>query len=398
MEPAFKPASEAELVDAVQSAIATQTPLEIIGTGTKRNFGRPMQTARTLAMSGFSGIEVYEPEELVLTAGAGTPLAEIEAALSKRQQMLAFEPPNLSRLLEAAHGGTLGGTLACNLAGPRRIKVGAARDHILGFAGVSGRGEAFKAGGRVVKNVTGYDLAKLMAGSFGTLVALTSLTFKVLPRPEAEETLCFEGLDDHQAAALMSLAMQSSADVSGAAHVPKNLAGALGMEEAATFLRLEGFAPSIAVRRDNLRSLLQPSAKATILRAATSARVWGDIRDVHPLCDGVSRAVWRISVPPSDGAPTLERIKQSLDVRGYYDWAGGLLWLDAPLNGDAGAKTIRSALRSGHATLIRAPNDIRAHVDVFQPQEPSLAALSKRVKASFDPYGLFNPRRMSANA
>ena len=183
----------------MEDAIGAGAPFEVVGAGTKRALGRPMQTARTLDLSDFSGITLYEPEELVITAGAGTTLSMIEEALNAKGQMLAFEPPDLSQLLGSAHAGTIGGMLAANLSGPRRIRAGGVRDCILGIAGVSGRGEAFKAGGRVVKNVTGYDISKLMAGSFGTLAALTSLTFKVLPRPETEETLCFSGLDDRAA-------------------------------------------------------------------------------------------------------------------------------------------------------------------------------------------------------
>ncbi len=217
MEAAVKPGSEAELAQLVAQA---EAPFEIIGTGTKRGLGRPVQAARTLDMSAFAEIAAYEPEELILEAGAGTRLAEIEALIAARGQQLAFEPPDLSRLLGSPHSGTLGGLMACNLAGPRRIKAGAARDHVLGIRGVSGRGEVFKAGARVVKNVTGYDLPKLLTGSYGTLAALTSITVKVLPRPETEETILVEGLDDTAAVSVMSLAMQSACEVSGAAHVP----------------------------------------------------------------------------------------------------------------------------------------------------------------------------------
>ena len=230
----FKPETEASLVDVVQAALADRTPLELIGNGTKAALGRPMQTAATLDLSNFSAVSLYEPEELVITAGAGTRLDEVRKLLDDKGQEFAFEPPDLSGLLGSAHAGTLGGMLACNLSGPRRLKAGAARDHILGVAGVSGRGEAFKAGGRVVKNVTGYDLAKLMAGSFGTLAALTMVTFKTLPRAEGEETLVIEGLSDEEAIAAMSLAMQSPCEVSAAAHLPQAVAKGVAM----TLLRL----------------------------------------------------------------------------------------------------------------------------------------------------------------
>jgi glycolate dehydrogenase FAD-binding subunit len=394
MDAILKPGGEMELGEAIEMAVAAGTPLELIGAGTKRGLGRPMQTARTLDLSRFSGISLYEPEELVITAGAATPLAEIKAALAAKDQMLAFEPPDLSRLLGGAHTGTIGGMLACNLSGPRRIKAGAARDHILGFAGVSGRGEVFKAGGRVVKNVTGYDLAKLMAGSFGTLAALTSLTFKVVPRPQSEETLCFLGLDEMAAVRIMCLAMQSPSEVSGAAHIPAALAPSLGFDQPATLLRLEGVPPSIKARRKRLASIADGTAPLTILEAHKSKDTWRAVRDVRPLCDSMDRAVWKISVPPMEGASTLERIRRSADARGYYDWSGGLIWADVPMAGNGCEKAVRSAFRAGHATLVRAPDGIRAHAEVFQPQERGLAALSSRVKAAFDPKGILNPGRM----
>lgn len=379
MTDALTPTTDTELAGLVASAAA---PFEVIGTGTKRGMGRPVQSARTLDLSAFAAIHAYEPEELILEAGAGARLADIEKLIAARGQQLAFEPPDLSKLLGSAHSGTLGGLLACNMAGPRRIKSGAARDHVLGVRGVSGRGEIFKAGARVVKNVTGYDLPKLMANSFGTLAVLTSIIFKVLPRPETEETIILDGLDDTAAVAAMSLAMQSSCEVSGAAHVPGE----------GTYLRLEGIAPSVVYRRDALaRALGRP---VQILAAESSRAKWAAIRDVARLADGMERIVWRLSVTPSEAPAIMARIGASLDARYHFDWAGGLIWLDVPYTDDASADVIRGAMASGHATLIRAPESVRAHVEVFHPQAPALAALSARVKASFDPSHLLNPGRM----
>ena len=220
----FKPETTAQVVEAIAWASGEETPVEILGTGTKRGYGRPMGDGnRTIGhavdLSGLSGITLYEPEELVLSAWAGTPLAEIEAAVAEKGQMLAFEPPALARLY-GGDGGTLGGMIACNLAGPRRIKAGAARDHILGVEAVTGRGELVKSGGRVVKNVTGYDVSKLLTGSFGTLAALTQITIKVLPAPETIETVLLTGLNEAAAVSAMSLAMNSSHEVSAAAFIP----------------------------------------------------------------------------------------------------------------------------------------------------------------------------------
>lgn len=385
----LKPTTETELVDMVQDAIAARTPLDLIGTGTKKHLGRPMQTAATLDLSGFSEVALYEPEELVITAGAGARLDDIRKLLDGKGQEFAFEPPDLSRLLGAPHAGTLGGLLACNLSGPRRLKAGAARDHILGVAGVSGRGEAFKAGGRVVKNVTGYDLPKLMASSYGTLAALTTVTFKALPKAESEETLVLEGLSDEDAVTAMSLAMQSSCEVSGAAHLPAALADGT----AKTFLRLEGVPPSIAYRRDKLAKLMTAPA-SHLLGPAESRTQWIALRDVHPLAAPGDRCVWRLSVPPIEGAKVVAALSRSIDMNWFYDWAGGLVWLAVPPEKDASADAIRGALSSGHATLIRAGEGLRGQVPVFQPQAPALAALARRVKASFDPVGILNPGRM----
>jgi glycolate oxidase FAD binding subunit len=382
----------AELAGAVEDAKAAKTPLELIGTGTKRMIGRPMQTGATLDLSAFSDVALYEPDELVITAGGGARLDAINALLDAKGQAFAFEPPDLSRLLGSAHAGTLGGMLATNLSGPRRIKAGACRDHVLGIAGVTGRGDEFKAGGRVVKNVTGYDLPRLMANSHGTLAAITSLTFKVLPKPATEETLVLEGLSNEEAIKAMSLAMQSSCEVAAAAHLPANIAGGV----ARTLLRIEGVAPSVAYRRDMLAKLLGALPRQGLLSREASQQQWIAIRDAHPFALPSERFVWRLSVPPSEGASVTARIAQKIDARWFYDWAGGLIWLDVPPSEDASASTIRSAFTNGHATLIRAPAPVRANVPVFQPQSPDLAALAARVKQSFDPLGLFNPGRMAA--
>jgi glycolate oxidase FAD binding subunit len=391
MSEALLPKSEKDLLAAVQWAVSEEAPLEIAGAGTKRNLGRSTQVRATLDMSHFRGISIYEPEELILEAGAATPVAEIEKILAAREQQLAFEPPDFSRLLGAPHGGTLGGLVSCNFSGPRRLKAGAARDHVLAIAGVSGRGEAFKAGARVVKNVTGYDLPKLMTGAWGTLAALTTITVKVLPRAETEETLILHGLTPERAVEAMSLAMQSSAEVAGAAHVPGEIAGTVGQAAASTLLRLEGIAPSIAYRRDRLATLLSHFSKAEVLQETDSREVWRAIRDVDPLRDGAGRCLWRISVAPSEGPAVLKSVP---GARGFMDWAGGLVWLDVPSTDDAGSAMVRAASRQGHAMLFRAPAQLRATIDVFQPQPAALAGLSARVKNSFDPKGILNPGRM----
>ena len=379
MPETLKPGSERELSEI---AAAAQGPLEIIGTGTRRMLGRPVQAAATLDLSGFAGVIAYEPEELILEVGAGTRLSEVEALISAKGQQLAFEPPDWSGLLGGAHGGTVGGLVACNLSGPRRIKAGAARDHMLGLRAVTGTGEIFKAGARVVKNVTGYDLPKLLTGSYGTLAAMTSVILKVLPAPETEETVVLTGLDDAQAVAAMSLAMQSPCEVSAAAYVPGE----------AAYLRLEGIAPSVAYRRDSLAKLLR--TPIGVLAAKSSAETWRAIRDASHFADRPTCPLWRLSVAPSQAPQIIRRLKEKLDMRYLFDWAGGLVWIEVPASHDASEALVRGAMEGGHAMLIRASEPVRAAVEVFHPQPAPLAALSARVKDSFDPRHIFNPGRM----
>jgi glycolate oxidase FAD binding subunit len=392
----LKPETTEQVVEAVAWATGEEMPLEILGTGTKRGFGRPMEDGNrtighALDLSGLSGITLYEPEELVLTAWAGTPTAEIEAAVAAKGQMLAFEPPHLARLY-SNEGGTLGGMIACNLAGPRRVKAGAARDHILGIEAVTGRGELVKSGGRVVKNVTGYDLSKLLTGSFGTLAALTQVTIKVLPAPETEETVLVSGLDDAAAIQVMTRALNSSNEVAGAAHLP---AGGGGVTGPVTAMRIEGFVPSVTARVEALQTLIGAAGEVSTLTGDASAAFWASVRDVEALGDG---PLWRLSVTPGRAAGIVGAIESGLSGAWLYDWGGGLAWY-APEGdaADAGAAVIRGALSAnggGHATLVRAPEETRRMVEVFEPQPAPLAALSNRVKESFDPRHILNPGRM----
>ncbi len=396
----FSPADLKELRDAVGEALAADEPLELVAGGSKRRLGRPMQTPRTLDLSRLSGVRSYEPSELVLTAAAATPLDEIQELLAENGQMLAFEPPEWRSLFGSPLARpTLGGVLACNLSGPRRIKAGAARDHFLGFRAVSGRGEIFKSGGRVVKNVTGYDLSKLMAGSYGTLAALEEVTVKVLPKPEHVATVVLCGLDPAAAAQAMSRALALPHEVSAAAYLPAGSVPAAMVGIAA--LRLEGPAPSVAFRRKRLISELPSEYELTVLEDQASAVLWRAVREVEPLAGLTERVLWRVSVAPARGAEFGEAIAHSLDAVWYLDWGGGLVWVAVASAEDGGAAVIRDAIRgpdghgTGHATLIRGSAALRSTVAVFEPQTPSLAALAARVKDAFDPHHILNPGRMA---
>jgi glycolate oxidase FAD binding subunit len=395
-----RPATAADVAASVAEAARSRAPLSIAGLGSKAQLGAPWNAARRLDLSALAGITMYEPEELVLSAMAATPLETIEALLAAHGQELAFEPMSFGPLYGSGPG-SLGGCLMTNLSGPRRIKAGAARDHVLGVKGVNGRGEIFKAGGAVVKNVTGYDLSRGLAGSYGTLAIVTELTFKVLPRAETVATLLLSGLAPKAAVEALCAAMGAPADVSGAAHLPAFAARTLGFPASATLLRLEGFAPSVADRFERLAARLRPFASAERLDAAASVGLWRAIRDVAPLARAPEKIIWKISVAPTAGAHVAATIDKVYPGDALFDWSGGLVWvaLEPDCAPDAGAELIRGAIAvqgGGHATLVRAPDDIRAATRVFQPQPPALRALSRRLKAEFDPSGILEPGRMQA--
>jgi glycolate oxidase FAD binding subunit len=402
----FTPATSAEILSTVQWAAAEESPLEILGHGSKRGIGRSQQSEHTLDLSQLAGVTLYEPAELVLSAKAGTPLAEIETLLAENGQQFAFEPMDYGPLLGGEPGqgsetGTIGGVLAANLSGPRRLKAGAARDHILGVAAVSGRGEAFKSGGRVVKNVTGYDLSKLMANSWGTLAVLTDVTFKVLPAAETEVTLAIRGLLDDAAVAAMALALGSSAEVSSAAHLPERIAARVADgrhgSDAATLLRVEGFGPSVVYRIEALKQLLGKAGPLEEIAGEASKILWRDIRDCRPFADGGALPVWRVSMAPSQAHHMVMALRMQAAVDAFYDWQGGLVWLSMRED-DPEADLLRGLVRKhggGHATLVRASAPHRAALPVFEPQPPHLAALSARLKAEFDPKAILNPGRMA---
>ena len=388
------PATEGEVQDVVRAARTEATPLEIRGGGTRSGLGRPTNADRTLSMAGLSGITLYEPGSMTMVAKAGTPLAEIEAAVDAENQRLAFEPTDHRALYGTTGEPTIGAVAACNISGPRRVQAGAFRDFLLGVRVVTGEGEAIKSGGRVMKNVTGYDLVKLICGSHGTLGVISEVSFKVMPKPEATSVLLIEGLGDERAVAALSTALTTPYDVSGAAHLPKGVDGA-----PVTMIRLEGLEPSVAYRADKLRERLSAYGDIAIESdPVRTAAGWAYIRDARNLADG-DGAIWRLSLKPSDGPKLVATLRDQIDVIGaFYDWGGGLVWLKTSDMGDAGAGAIRGALASagGHATLIRASDAIRSSVPVFQPEVDAISRLSAGLRAKFDPAGILNPKLMSA--
>jgi len=381
MAQTFIPENDAQVRDVVLMALNAQTSLRIHGHGSKSGLGTPVQATHQIDLSRLNGIISYAPGELVLTARAGTPMAAISALLREHRQHLAFEPPDWGPLFGADAGrGTIGGIVACNASGPRRFKAGAARDHFLGFTAINGRGESFSAGGKVVKNVTGYDLPKLFAGAYGALGVMTELTLKTLPAPADSATLVLYDLDDTTALGALRRASASTLELSGLAHLPACLTG----RRAQTLFRIEGPFAAVTDRHNRLKALLRETGKSESLGTDAAQLQWRSVRDAR-FFEADTAPLWRLSVPPEDGARTVSQIAPQ---KYYYDWAGGLIWLlsdDAPGVREAVKKT------GGHAMLFRAPDQIRRTVPVFEPPSTALAALEQRVRQAFDPAQIFNP-------
>lgn len=377
----MKVISEKELAEALAGASG---PFRVQGGGT-RPIGRPV--AGEVLEVGIAGVEIYEPGALTLVAKAGTPLAEIEALLAGEGQRLAFEPMDHRPVLGTSGVPTIGGVVAANVSGPRRIQAGAARDFALGARFVDGAGRLIKNGGRVMKNVTGYDLVKLMAGSWGTLGVLTEVSLKVQAVPETEATLLGRGLSLAEGVAALARGLGSPYDITSAAH--------LDLEGGVTMLRIEGLQGMVDYRAAAV--LAGDFAGWSRVDGAESAALWRDLRDVRAFRGG-SAPLWRVSLKPSDAPAFSQALTEAgLAHRGAYDWGGGLAWLELEDGAeDAGAALLRATLArfGGHATLVRAGEDIRSRVAVFQPQPAAIAAITRGLKQKFDPRGILNPGLM----
>lgn len=364
-----------------QAVLAATGPLLLQGNGTKLGMLRPVQASATLSTANLTGITLYAPNELVISAKAGTPLAEIEAVLAVSGQQIIAEPSHLF-----GENQTIGGIVATNFSGPRRITAGAMRDHVLGIRAVNGNGEILHFGGRVLKNVTGLDVCKLLTGSYGTLAVITEITFKVLPVAESTGTILVRGLDAAPAVAAMSAGLGSPFSVSGAAYLAQQKTAAL---------RIEDFAPSVEYRCEKLAAQLKSfSADIEILGADTSKSLWRGIRDCQYL--DIGEALWRVSVPPSAGPSVLAAVA-SLGVTGFLDWGGGLVWLTGPADEPTHAAICAAATAAkGVWWLMKAPDSLRAAVDVVPAEPVMLRKIRGRVQESFDPRGIFNPGRLRA--
>lgn len=382
-----------------------QRSIEVVGHGALRNAGRMTKSDAVLTTAALRGITLYEPAELVMSARAGTPLYEIEAALAARGQMLPFEPVDIGPTTGAPGGAlSIGGIFSTNISGSRRIALGSARDNLLGIRAVNGRAELFKSGGRVMKNVTGLDLARGLSGSWGTLAVLTEVTFKVVPLPQKLATLVYPGLPDDIAIETLTAALATPFEVSGAVHLPKAAAARLklqklkGIGQSATFLRLENFATSVEERKDKLKNALKIYGTPFELDSETSWSLWSELRTLSMMPYSSETSLWRIVTVPTTAHEIVATIGKFMGSVAAYDWGGGLIWLEVPATADAAAADVRRAVavRGGHATLVRASPEVRASVDVFEPMRPEVEQLTRGLKSAFDPRNVLNRGRMYA--
>ena len=383
MSALLTPATEAELAETVADAAASHTRLRIRGGGTRSVIGQAIETDATLSTDRLTGITLYEPGSLNMVVRAGTPLDEVTSALAAENQQLAFEPMDHRGLLGSNGTPTVGGMVAAAISGPRRLAVGACRDHLLGVRFVNGRGEVLKNGGRVMKNVTGLDLAKLMCGAYGTLGILTEVSLKTLPRPETACTLAFPGLTVAQATDLFCAALSTPYEISGAA-----------WQGGTAYLRLEGFDLQVRNRATQLQARFR-DLDSDRIEGAGHAALWRDIRDLTAF-QGRDDTLWRLSLKPTDAALLTSHLHDRLGAEASLDWGGGLIWLSVPAHHADPTPVIRDALApyGGHATLIRAPEDLRRCTPVFQPQAPALSKISEGLRARFDPNHILNPGLM----
>lgn len=387
--------SEAEAAGAIAAAAAEGLVLELKSNGTKRGLGRLMNVFAVLDLSGLAGITSYEPDELVICVRPGTPLNEIEVELASRGQMLAFEPPDFARFYGASARSTIGGIVGTNASGPRRFKAGAARDHVLGLNAINGMGEVLRTGGRVVKNVTGYDLPKLLTGSYGTLAAFSEITLKVFPMPETEATMILRDLSEGQGLSLLREVAGLTLEATGLVHATAAVGAgrATFKHEARSFtcVRIEGARESVEARIQALIKRVQ-RIDHLVWRSGASRALWASIRDLDDFA-GTGGPVWRLSIPPA----AAEEVANAIGARlALFDWAGGLITLQADATPSADTALIRAAIarHGGHATLLRAATPVRKSVPVFEPLSEEVFALTRRVKEAFDPKGIFNPGRM----
>ena len=400
----FSPESERQTAELVRWAVAEGKTLDVQGKNTKRGFGLPVAADCVLCMNRLAGITGYHPEELVMVALPGTPLAEVRRELAKHNQHLAFEPPAVNRMYQVDEEGTIGGTFMGNLAGPRRFSAGSARDHILGIRAVNGRGQIWKSGGKVIKNVSGYDLSKLLAGSWGTLSVVTELAFKVLPAPPVSRSLAVWDLSPRLGLALLAQVVSTPCEASGLAYLPaaalaNTRSDAIAVKgESLALVRLEGTALSVGERLQSIDKWLPAACRYNVLEQPESELAWSWVRDAVPLLDRQrTPTILKISLPPACAWKLTRFIDELRGCLWYLDAAGGWLWAGIC---QASAEDKLHALRrevgaaGGSATLYRAPLPVKRNAGIYSFLDEAVRRLNEKVKHSFDPVNVFNPGRL----
>ena len=396
----LKPEGEEAIATVIKHCYKTNIPLEICGSGSKKNIGRNFQSQKTLDLSDHSGIIKYEPEELYIKVRSGTPIKEIKEALEKNNQHLAFEPTDFGPLFEGkTNEGTIGGVLSCNFAGPRRFKVGSARDHILGFKGVNGRGEIIKSGGTVVKNVTGYDLSKVITGSFGTLSVFTEISIKVLPKPDLTKTLVINNPHLKKGLEHLSVALSSSSDPSGAVFYPEFFQNQfifndLTTKGAITAIRIEGSKNSIDERiKQLINELAVDKKEISILDPEQSNIFWEKTRSLN-VFSNLKNNLLRIIVPGSEAFNLINKLKL-YDIKYFIDWGGNLVWLQLDQINSSILKEIKTIVKNlgGYLTAIKIDESLKGSIDIFTIDDVKYK-ITEKIKKSFDPKRILNPGKM----
>ena len=396
----LKPLSEREISEIVKSCFKKNIPLEIQGLGTKKKIGRNFQSEKTLDLSDYKGIIDYKPEELYIKVKSGTPIDLIKKELKKNNQQLAFEPTDFGPLFSGSNNeGTIGGVVSCNFAGPRRFKVGSARDHILGFRGINGRGEIIKSGGTVVKNVTGYDLSKVASGSFGTLMVFSEISIKVLPIAESNKTLIIDNNDLKSSLDYLNKSLSSSSDPSGAVFYPKIFRNQFTLNDLTVFgsitaIRIEGSINSIDHRINKLtKDLRVESRKLDILAPEQSKIFWDDTRRLK-VFSNLDKNLFRVVVPPSTTFNLLNDLS-TFNIKYFVDWGGNLIWLQIDSINPKELRELRDIVKkfNGYLTIIKVSDDLKGLIDIFTINEIKYQ-ITEKIKKSFDPKRILNPGKM----
>ena len=396
----FNPSSREEIAEIIRNCYKKNIPLEINGSKSKNKIGRNFQAEKTLDLTSYSGIIDYKPEELYIKVKAGTPINSIIEELDKHDQQLAFEPVDFGFLFNGkSNNGTIGGVISCNFAGPRRFKVGSARDHLLGFQGINGKGEIIKSGGTVVKNVTGYDLCKLISGSFGTLSVLTELSIKVLPKPQSSKTLIINNPHIKKAIEYLGTALSSSSDPSGGVFYPEQFDQSFTFNDlthkgALTAIRIEGPSNSVDHRIKNLSAELGLlENEYSILESVQTKIFWNKTKNLE-IFSNSKKNLLRIVVPISETLSVLQKMKP-YEINYFLDWGGSLIWVELEKINLKILREIKDIMQqhSGYFTIIKVEDDLKASADIFTI-DPIKYKISEKIKKSFDPKRIFNPGKM----